>query len=206
MLGAVLRFCKRALRWRRISARGSALALLGAVLRFCKRALRWRRISARGSALALLGAVLRFRKFAALTNENGDGRRERIRTSGPYVPNVVLYQAELLSDKPNGLYGLSRGSALIAMPPRPRNQAELPRFRGIPGWIFGIFAALKGRGPLYMVPARTTALGRRQVVRHWILIPAFEGSIPSAPATQSLLCRECPNGRKLVSGAPLGQL
>ena len=26
-------------------------------------------------------------------------------------------------------------------------------------------------------------LGRRQVVRHWILIPAFEGSIPSAPAT-----------------------
>jgi hypothetical protein len=27
------------------------------------------------------------------------GRRERIRTSGPYVPNVVLYQAELLSDQ-----------------------------------------------------------------------------------------------------------
>ena len=26
-------------------------------------------------------------------------------------------------------------------------------------------------------------LGRRQAVRHWILIPAFEGSIPSAPAT-----------------------
>ena len=26
------------------------------------------------------------------------GRRERIRTSGPYVPNVVLYQAELLSE------------------------------------------------------------------------------------------------------------
>jgi hypothetical protein len=25
------------------------------------------------------------------------GRRERIRTSGPHVPNVVLYQAELLS-------------------------------------------------------------------------------------------------------------
>ena len=29
------------------------------------------------------------------------GRRERIRTSGPHVPNVVLYQAELLS----GLFG-----------------------------------------------------------------------------------------------------
>ena len=26
------------------------------------------------------------------------GRRERIRTSGPHVPNVVLYQAELLSE------------------------------------------------------------------------------------------------------------
>ncbi len=35
------------------------------------------------------------------------GRRERIRTSGPYVPNVVLYQAELLSDGP----GLSRFAA-----------------------------------------------------------------------------------------------
>ena len=50
-----------------------------------------------------LGAVLHFRKLATLANENGDGRRERIRTSGPYVPNVVLYQAELLSDKSNGL-------------------------------------------------------------------------------------------------------
>jgi hypothetical protein len=28
-----------------------------------------------------------------------NGRSERIRTSGPYVPNVVLYQAELHSDK-----------------------------------------------------------------------------------------------------------
>lgn len=27
------------------------------------------------------------------------GRSERIRTSGPYVPNVVLYQAELHSAK-----------------------------------------------------------------------------------------------------------
>jgi hypothetical protein len=35
-------------------------------------------------------------------NPGKAGRRERIRTSGPYVPNVVLYQAELLSDKPNG--------------------------------------------------------------------------------------------------------
>ena len=28
-------------------------------------------------------------------------------------------------------------------------------------------------------------MGRRQVVRHWILIPAFGGSIPPAPATRS---------------------
>jgi hypothetical protein len=28
----------------------------------------------------------------------GNGREERIRTSGPHVPNVVLYQAELLPD------------------------------------------------------------------------------------------------------------
>jgi hypothetical protein len=27
-----------------------------------------------------------------------------------------------------------------------------------------------------------SGLGRSQAVRHWILIPAFEGSIPSAPA------------------------
>ena len=43
------------------------------------------------------------------------GRGERIRTSGPYVPNVVLYQAELLpgaagySDSPGPLQ--SRGMA-----------------------------------------------------------------------------------------------
>ena len=28
-------------------------------------------------------------------------------------------------------------------------------------------------------------MGRRQVVRHWILIPAFGGSIPPAPASRS---------------------
>ena len=28
-----------------------------------------------------------------------DGRSERIRTSDPHVPNVVLYQAELHSDR-----------------------------------------------------------------------------------------------------------
>ena len=32
------------------------------------------------------------------------GREERIRTSGPYVPNVVLYQAELLPDTNRPIY------------------------------------------------------------------------------------------------------
>jgi hypothetical protein len=79
------------------------------------------------------------------------GRRERIRTSGPYVPNVVLYQAELLSDKPGGGQGPPRGSALIAMPPWPRNQPKARKS--------GPFAALKGHFRLYMVPALTTAWG-----------------------------------------------
>ena len=79
------------------------------------------------------------------------GRRERIRTSGPYVPNVVLYQAELLSDKPDGPQGRRRGSALIAMAPEPRNQPKPQNS--------GPFAALKALWALYMVPALTTAWG-----------------------------------------------
>ena len=40
------------------------------------------------------------------------GRGERIRTSGPYVPNVVLYQAELLPDGQQGQTGrISPGQA-----------------------------------------------------------------------------------------------
>ena len=81
-----------------------------------------------------------------------NGRRERIRTSGPYVPNVVLYQAELLSDAGRPKAGL-RGSALIAMPLGRRNQPKAQAFPGIRGVPFGIFAALKARHPLYMVPA-----------------------------------------------------
>ena len=59
-----------------------------------------------------LGAVLCFRKRVTRANENRDGRRERIRTSGPYVPNVVLYQAELLSDKSDGLLACLAGAPL----------------------------------------------------------------------------------------------
>jgi hypothetical protein len=58
------------------------------------------------------------------------GRRERIRTSGPYVPNVVLYQAELLSDPVRKECPLASGGALITMPPRPRNRTASPSGRG----------------------------------------------------------------------------
>src|SRR5215831_1859005 len=47
-----------------------------------------------------------------------NGRRERIRTSGPYVPNVVLYQAELLSDT-------SRERRAPRLGRRPYNHAPL---------------------------------------------------------------------------------
>src|SRR5262249_10452668 len=40
---------------------------------------------------------LRARACRAAARRAKAGRRERIRTSGPHVPNVVLYQAELLS-------------------------------------------------------------------------------------------------------------
>ena len=109
------------------------------------------------------------------------GRRERIRTSGPYVPNVVLYQAELLSEPVRRDMPLASGGALIAMPPRPRNRPEGPCEHIVrPG-----FSRFAGAGAYrYTRPPAPVSglLGRRQVVRHWILIPAFEGSIPSAPA------------------------
>ena len=45
-------------------------------------------------ALTHFGESIRIQ--IVLKKENG--RSERIRTSGPYVPNVVLYQAELHSE------------------------------------------------------------------------------------------------------------
>jgi hypothetical protein len=45
------------------------------------------------------------------------GRRERIRTSGPHVPNVVLYQAELLS--------VAKEGVLITMHPCSRNREDI---------------------------------------------------------------------------------
>lgn len=68
------------------------------------------------------------------------------------------------------------------MPPRPRNRPPTPRqggdFAGLRAALIGFIRDRAGETPRHL-------LGRRQVVRHWILIPAFEGSIPSAPANQS---------------------
>ena len=151
---------------------------------------------ARPKASRLCGGSHEFPEYTrAIQNQNGKtrenvGRRERIRTSGPYVPNVVLYQAELLSEPVQKGIPLASGGALITMPPRPRNRGQgRPQDLG-PAAFWAVCGAarlaLYGSAPVHPV---TTQLGRRQVVRHWILIPAFEGSIPSAPANQSGLGR-----------------
>ena len=94
----------------------------------------------------------------------------------------MLYQAELLSDSlrrtPENRWGGGGGSALITMRPTPRNSSETL----VEAAIFPGLRPRRGR-----VIGVRLLLGRRQVVRHWILIPAFEGSIPSAPASQSVL-------------------
>ena len=64
------------------------------------------------------------------------------------------------------------------MRPTPRNSSETL----VEAAIFPGLRPRRGR-----VIGVRLLLGRRQVVRHWILIPAFEGSIPSAPASQSVL-------------------
>ena len=135
------------------------------------------------------------------------GRRERIRTSGPYVPNVVLYQAELLSEPVRKGRPLASGGALIAMPPRPRNRPDR-RYEHIVRAGFSRFA---GGGPCrYTGPPAPVCglLGRRQVVRHWILIPAFEGSIPSAPARPVLKHHQkgSPAARAGSRRSPLSQV
>jgi hypothetical protein len=70
------------------------------------------------------------------------GRRERIRTSGPYVPNVVLYQAELLSEPVRGnTPRLGRRPYNDAPPPpQPAKKGSgvrsFWRFAGRPGWLY----------------------------------------------------------------------
>jgi hypothetical protein len=72
----------------------------------------------------------------------GIGRRERIRTSGPYVPNVVLYQAELLSEPVRGnAPRLGRRPYNDAPPPpQPASKAlarrQFGRFAGRARWLY----------------------------------------------------------------------
>ena len=61
----------------------------------------------------------------------------------------------------------------MRLPPRNRPRSPCP---------YGDFPCLR-RSARRVIGVRLL-LGRRQVVRHWILIPAFEGSIPSAPASR----------------------
>ena len=111
-----------------------------------------------------------------------NGRRERIRTSGPYVPNVVLYQAELLSEPVRwGTPRLGR---------RPYNDGPPPPQPDCKPLSVRPFLTVCGpaRLALYGGPARgdPCLMGRRQAVRHRILIPACGGSIPPAPASSIL--------------------
>jgi hypothetical protein len=55
---------------------------------------------------------------------SGNGRSERIRTSGPYVPNVVLYQAELHSGRPGAIYRAVTGGTQSGRRPR---EGQKPR-------------------------------------------------------------------------------
>ena len=91
----------------------------------------------------------------------------------------MLYQAELLSDTScDGRPRLGR---------RPYNDAPRPPQPGKNPRADGHLAGLRaGRAGLY----GAALLGRRQVVRHRILIPAFGGSIPPAPASFSLAIGE----------------
>ena len=78
--------------------------------RSTERARRREKYSFADSALALeikakMEQILSdFAPFGCITNQNGSirndilGRGKRIRTSGPCVPNAVLYQAELFPD------------------------------------------------------------------------------------------------------------
>ena len=50
------------------------------------------------------------------------GRRDGIRTHDPYVPNVVLYQAELLSDVVHYIKSFKKNQALFCIQKLPHSE------------------------------------------------------------------------------------
>src|SRR5258708_3502107 len=74
--------------------------------------------------------------------------------------------------------------AVIAMAPQGGKRAG---FRAPRRPVAALPPSRYGRAPALGVSQCGAGLGRSQAVRHRILIPAFEGSIPSAPATEIFL-------------------
>src|SRR5580658_8782698 len=87
------------------------------------------------------------------------GRRERIRTSGPYVPNVVLYQAELLSDK-RPKYALGRRRRRRERPYSDASPPPQPARKPLSGRRFSRFAALGRAGYRGAAPAGASPSGK----------------------------------------------
>jgi hypothetical protein len=94
---------------------------------------------------------------------------------------------------PNRAFSAQSNAACVARMPHDALTIPGVRFRRKRGfsllkWLNSPYrpALPEGiRGPTRPA-AFQTALGRRQVVRQWILIPPYGGSNPPAPATQSL--------------------
>ena len=141
-----------------------------------------------------------------------NGRSDRIRTYDPLVPNEVRYQTALHSDTCGGsahragLIDAPAGWGKRKLGPRLRfrkrsaARAEKPRSTqsarcaradlfvshgktrsGSCGWASPALWSARLQG----LSGASRALGRRQAVRQWILIPPCGGSNPPAPATHS---------------------